>query len=178
MAFGALIRGHTEDEAVDSVMRSYHVTRGQVGYALMNKCPRLFDQVTSEALAAAAPGANPLYCSTVVDETGWNNGPLTAERSIAILQAMVINNGFANIPAGTPTADDTTLLDTGNQDLRGFDTTGLASDANAFVSDDDSYGGDGAVDVSYGKPLLNDILTLGKDCPGAAGMAVSMLNGK
>lgn len=132
----------------------------------------------SPSATADLPGSDVLSCSTVVDDTGWNNGPLTAQRMIADLIAMDITDGLVNLPSGTPSHDDVQMLDDAGQVLMNYGTGNqLGLDAAQFVSDEQAYSPDGPVDASHGKPLLDDILALQKDCPGAASQATSMLKG-
>jgi hypothetical protein len=57
-----------------------------------------------------SPAPAGLSCNTVVDPTGWSNGPLTANQEIANLVSMLLADGIVNISAGTPSSQDTTIL--------------------------------------------------------------------
>src|SRR5215813_6261078 len=54
----------------------------------------------------AGPGAgtfpNDLTCSTVVDDTGWKNGPLDAQRTIAYLTSMLLAEASPTSRGGRP----------------------------------------------------------------------------
>lgn len=139
---------------------------------------------SSSVPAVSGPQPDPLYCSTVVDSDpassglkGWEGGDtLTAEQVIAYLVAMEIIDGIKNISYGTLSADDTTILDGADLDLKNYNGTQLADDANTFASDEESYNPGGPVDTSYAKPLLADILTLQKDCRQSSKDALKIVN--
>ena len=126
------------------------------------------------------PGDDPMACSTVVDPTGYNNGPLTAERAIAFLDA-VLDTDAVNVTDGNASNDDLRLLDEMASELTG-PTPGskLASDASQFVTDEESYNPGqtdfGPEDTSYAIAMEGDILTLDKDCPGAVSLGKQMLS--
>jgi len=112
-----------------------------------------------------SPAANLLTCSTVVDP-GVN---LTAQHVIADLETMLLVDGIKNIePGGTPSVDDTGILDTAALDLANYSGTQLANDASQFVSDEQNYNPSSPVDDTYASAVQADIRTLLKDCPRAA----------
>jgi hypothetical protein len=137
----------------------------------------------SSAPAPNAPATVPatvpagLTCSAVIDPTGYKNGPLTARQQIADLESMELVDGLVNLSDGTPSADDTIILDTAALDLENYSGNQLADDAAQFATDEQGFDPSGPVDVSYGQPVLNDILALIKDCPGAARLGITQLNG-
>jgi hypothetical protein len=130
--------------------------------------------------AAPAAPANTLSCSTVVDDTGYKNGPLTAERTIAFLNT-VLTTDAVNLSSGNASNDDLRLLDEMATELQNYSGTKLADDASQFVSDEQSYNPGqtdfGPEDTSYATAMEGGILTLDKDCPGAVSMAQQMLHG-
>lgn len=62
---------------------------------------------------------------------------------------MLLVDGTANIAAGTPSSQDTAVLDAAAVDLENYSGSKLAGDAATFVSDEKSYAPDGPVDTSY-----------------------------
>jgi len=111
------------------------------------------------------PASNALTCDTVVDPTGYSNGPLTANLAVAFLTDMELTDGVANLPAGAPTSADSNILDTMATNLQNYSGNQLSADAAQFSEDEQSYDPDGPVDTSYAQPLLQDIIALEKDCP-------------
>lgn len=82
---------------------------------------------------------------------------------------MLLVDGIKNIePGGTPSNDDTTILEAAALDLENYSGTQLANDASQFVSDEQNYNPSGPVDDTYASAVQADIRTLLKDCPGAA----------
>jgi hypothetical protein len=112
-----------------------------------------------------APVSDSLACGTVVDATGYKNGPLTTNLAVAFLTDMELTDGVANIPAGTPSSADTNILDSTATELENYSGNKLSDDAEQFSEDEQGYNPDGPVDISYAQPLFQDILTLEKDCP-------------
>jgi hypothetical protein len=109
-----------------------------------------------------------LQCYSVVDSTGYENGPLTADLAIASLTKMELASGAASIPRGRPTTADASTLDIMAVELMGYSGSKLSDDAQAFAVAEENYNPDGPVDTSYARPLNGDIVTLERDCP--AGM--------
>ena len=123
---------------------------------------------------AAAAGGIPasagivLKCHSVVDSTGYENGPLTADLAIASLARMELASGAVSIPRGRPTTADASTLDIMAVELMGYSGSKLSDDAQAFAVAEENYNPDGPVDTSYARQLNGDIVTLERDCP--AGM--------
>jgi hypothetical protein len=115
----------------------------------------------------AASLSNVLTCGTVVDATGYKDGPLTTDLAIAYLTEMQLGDGVADIPRGTPTSADTYTLDTMAVELMGYSGSRLSDDAEAFALAEENYNPDGPVDASYAQGLNGDILALQRDCPDA-----------
>ncbi|MGH3245746.1 MAG: hypothetical protein ACRDOI_05955 [Trebonia sp.] len=113
----------------------------------------------------AASLSNVLTCGTIVDATGYKNGPLTTDLAIAYLTAMQLGDGGGDIPHGTPTSADTNTLDTMAVELMGYSGSRLSDDAEAFALAEENYNPDGPVDASYARRLTGDILALQRDCP-------------
>lgn len=101
----------------------------------------------------AAPVSNALTCGTVVDPTGYENGPLTTNTAVAFLTDMLLTDGVANIPAGTPSSDDTNILGTMATELANYSGNKLSADAE------------------------QDISALEKDCPQGFALGVQWRNG-
>lgn len=107
-----------------------------------------------------------LTCNTVVDP-----GPpsVTAKKIISGLQ--VVLPDWGSISTGDPSTYDTTVLFTAEQDLVNYQGDQLASDAEQFAQDEQSYSGTavggnvGSIDPSYAPALESDIKTLAADCP-------------
>jgi hypothetical protein len=95
---------------------------------------------------------------------------------ISYLEAMVLAAGLRNLPAATPSSQDQTILDGATLDLENYHGDQLASDAEQFAQDEQSYDPSGQVDTSYGSAVLSDINALEKDCPAALKMALSILH--
>jgi hypothetical protein len=123
---------------------------------------------------AAAGGSEPaapgivLQCRSVVDSTGYKNGPLTTDLAIAFLTKVQLAADPASIPRGRPTRAVTRTLDVMAVELMGYSGSKLSDDAQAFAVAEENYNPDGPVDVSYAQPVSRDILALERDCP--AGM--------
>ena len=115
--------------------------------------------------APPAPGIV-LTCGSIVDTTGYNDGPLTTDLVVASLTEMQLAGGAASIPRGRPTGADTRTLDTMAVELMGYSGSRLADDAQAFAVAEENYNPDGPVDTSYAQPLDTDIVALERDCPG------------
>jgi hypothetical protein len=128
----------------------------------------------------AATPANTLACSTVIDETGWSNGPLTAERAIAAVSAVFVTDGV-NLQTGNPSNTDLNLLDSQAMALENYSGSQLADDANKFKNDENSYNPGqtdfGPADTAYATQMNGDILKLVADCPGSAALRDQMLHG-
>ena len=123
----------------------------------------------SPAVVGGSPPPAPgivLTCGSVVDTTGYKDGPLTTDLVVASLTEMQLAGGAASIPRGRPTGADTTTLDTMAVELMGYSGTKLADDAQAFAVAEENYNPDGPVDTSYAQPLDTDIVALERDCPG------------
>jgi hypothetical protein len=123
---------------------------------------------------AAAGGSEPpapgviLKCRSVVDSTGYKNGPLTTDRAIASLTETQLAAGAASTPRGRPTRAVARTLDVMAVELMGYSGSKLSDDAQAFAVAEENYNPDGPVDTSYAQPMSRDILALERDCP--AGM--------
>ena len=120
------------------------------------------------AAVAGSPPPAPgivLKCHSVVDSTGYENGPLTADRAIASLTRVELASGTASIPRGTPTTADASTLDIMAVELMGYSGSKLSDDAQAFAVAEENYNPDGPVDTSYARQLNGDIVTLERDCP-------------
>jgi len=124
--------------------------------------------------------ANPLACTTVIDDTGWANGPLTEERAIAILSDFLTVKALA-IGAGTLNDSDLTTMGGLALDIKNYSGNSLADDSNQFANDEESYASPGPSgdpeNTAYALPLEKDILQLVKDCPAAYALGQRMLNG-
>jgi hypothetical protein len=77
---------------------------------------------------------------------------------------MVLIDGKTNIPDGSLSDDDVTILESGQQSLLNYTSGPLASDAYQFVQDEEGYDPGSTDDTSYAKALIDDILTLAHDC--------------
>jgi hypothetical protein len=122
--------------------------------------------------AGYCPGDDPLTCDTVIDPTGWANGPLTEVRAIAIAAA-VSDTDFVGIIEGTLTDTEMHLLNdaatelnqgSGSSDQLGQDSTQFANDESSYANNN---GDTGPQDTAYGEPMTKDIIVLVKDCPHA-----------
>ncbi|MGH3229178.1 MAG: hypothetical protein ACRDOA_11465 [Streptosporangiaceae bacterium] len=118
-----------------------------------------------------------LSCSTVIDSTGWNNGPLTEVRAIAIASEVLVADAV-NLSAGNASNSDLRLLDAMALEMQNYSGSKLADDANQFASDENSYNPGqtdfGPEDTSYATAMEGDILTLVKDCPSSAVLRTQM----
>jgi hypothetical protein len=112
-----------------------------------------------------APAGIVLKCHTVVDSTGYENGPLTADLAIASLTRMELASGASSIPRGRPTTADASTLDTMAVELMGYSGSRLSADAEAFAVAELNYHPGGPVDASYARRLDTGILGLQRDCP-------------
>jgi excisionase family DNA binding protein len=147
----------------------------------------------SSVAASGQFGDQVLTCATVVDtdpsmngldttalsSEGFDASALTAEQTIGLLEAMVLTDGLTNIPAGTPSSADTTILGAGAMDLMNYDpdATKLGGDGQQLAADEESYDPTGSVDTSYASPLLADIRALMGDCPQALKWADKVMHG-
>ena len=119
-----------------------------------------------------------LACGTVVDpdpaSSGFKSatGTLTEVQVISYLEAMLLADGIRNIPAGTPSSEDTAILSGAQLDLVNYHGDKLADDSEQFAEDEQSYHPSGPVDASYGRKLVLDITALIKDCPASVKMAL------
>jgi hypothetical protein len=113
----------------------------------------------------AAAAGNVLRCGKVVDSTGYDRGPLTADLAVASLTEMQLTDWAASIPSGRPTSADTSTLDTMAVELMGYSGSKLSDDAQAFAVAEENYNPDGPVDASYAQLLDRDIRALQRDCP-------------
>lgn len=68
--------------------------------------------------AGYCPGYDPIACSTIVDSTGYENGPLSAERAIAFMD-VVLTTDALNLSSGNASNDDLLLLDEMASELTG-----------------------------------------------------------
>ncbi len=112
--------------------------------------------------------ARTLHCGSVVDSTGYRQGPLTASLAVASLTAMPLAGAPAGISGARPTSADVSTLDTMAVELMGYSGTRLADDAQAFAASEVGYNPGGPVDPSYARSLDAGIRALQRDCPGGA----------
>lgn len=123
-----------------------------------------------------------LACGTVVDtdpsSSGFKSatGSLTEVQVISYLQAMLLADGIRNIPIGTPSSQDTAILSGAQLDLENYHGDKLADDSEQFAQDEQGYNPSGPIDTTFGKALISDITTLGKDCPASLKMALHILH--
>lgn len=115
-----------------------------------------------------AAAARTLHCGSVVDSTGYRQGPLTASLAVASLTAMPLAGAPAGIAGARPTSADVSTLDTMAVELMGYSGTRLADDAQAFAASEVGYNPGGPVDPSYARSLDAGIRALQRDCPGGA----------
>jgi hypothetical protein len=149
---------------------SHHVAAAVSSAAAVGSAP------AAPADSPAAPVSSALTCSTVLDPSGYKNGPLTTNIAIAFLTDMELTDGVANIPAGTPSSADTNILDTMVTELENYSGNQLSTDAAQFSQDEQGYNPDGPVDTSYAQPLVQDISALERDCPQGAEMGEQWRN--
>ncbi|MGH3209716.1 MAG: hypothetical protein ACRDNO_18355 [Trebonia sp.] len=123
-----------------------------------------------------APGVV-LRCHTVVDSTGYQNGPLTTDLAIASLTKVELSAAAASIQSGRPTHAVTRTLDVMAVELMGYSGSKLSDDAQAFAVAEENYNPDGPIDTSYVKPMSGDILALQRDCPAGATLGRRWLDG-
>ena len=127
--------------------------------------------------APASMPDNTLACSTVIDATGWSNGPLTEVRGIAILSEFLVA-ATPEIMAGTLNDTELTTLGGVALDMENYQGSQLATDAGQFASEEQSYQMPGPSgdpeNTAFALPLEKDILTLVKDCPGSAALRTQM----
>jgi hypothetical protein len=120
---------------------------------------------------------DPLACSTVIDATGWANGPLTELRAVAILSEYLIS-ATPEIMSGTLDDSELTALGGVALDMKNYQGSQLSTDAGQFASDEQSYESPGPsgdpADTAYALPLEKDILILVKDCPAAQRLGQQM----
>jgi hypothetical protein len=115
-----------------------------------------------------AAAARTLHCGSVVDSTGYQQGPLTASLAVASLTAMPLAGAPAGISGARPASGDVSTLDTMAVELMGYSGTRLADDAQAFAASEVGYNPGGPVDPSYARSLEAGIRALQRDCPGGA----------
>jgi hypothetical protein len=115
--------------------------------------------------AAAAAVSNVLRCGSVVDSTGYKQGPLTANLAVALLTDLRAGGGAADTPGGRPASAHTSTLDTMAVELMGYSGSRLSADAEAFAVAELNYHPGGPVDASYARRLDTGILGLQRDCP-------------
>lgn len=158
-------------------------TTTSVQYQSASTQPAASPSAAAQASSAPSTGGSTalggsLSCDAVVDPDpstdGLKGSDLTAEQVIADLGAMLLVDGTANITAGTPSDQDTTILTAAALDLENYSGTKLAGDAATFASDEKSYAPDGSVDTSYASAVQSDIRTLMTDCPASAKDAVRL----
>jgi hypothetical protein len=116
----------------------------------------------------AAAAVRTLHCGSVVDSTGYRQGPLTASLAVASLTAMPLAGAAAGISGGRPTSADVSTLDTMAVELMGYSGSKLAADAQAFAASEVGYNPAGPVNPAYARPLDAGIRALQRDCPGGA----------
>lgn len=116
----------------------------------------------------AAAAVRTLHCGSVVDSTGYRQGPLTASLAVASLTAMPLAGAAAGISGGRPTSADASTLDTMAVELMGYSGSKLAADAQAFAASEVGYNPAGPVNPAYARPLDAGIRALQRDCPGGA----------
>jgi hypothetical protein len=149
--------------------------------------PQVTDQegVTCVSFDSAGfcPGDDPMTCDTVLDPTGWSNGPLTEVRAIGIAAA-VADTDFTGIVEGTLSNTELHLLDFVAFEIKGSGVNTsdqLGQDSQQFASDESSFnpGGTdfGPEDTAYSEPMSKDIIVLVKDCPHAYKLGQQMANG-
>jgi hypothetical protein len=109
--------------------------------------------------------SNVLNCGRVVDPTGYQHRPLTANRAIALLTEMQLAGGAAAIARGTPSSAEISTLDLTAVELIGYSGSKLSDDAEAFAQAELSYHPYSLIETSYARPLDNDIAALERDCP-------------
>ena len=113
----------------------------------------------------ATVAGNVLRCGSVVDPTGYEQGPLTTNLAVAFLTQLGLTGGTRDIPSGRPTSADTSTLDTMAVELMGYSGSRLSDDAEAFAVAEMNYDPAGQVDTSYVPQLDTEILALQRDCP-------------
>jgi hypothetical protein len=128
------------------------------------------------ACGSAAPGIV-LKCRSVLDSTGYKNGPLTTDLAIASLTKVQFAAEAASIPRGKPTRAVTRTLDVMAVELMGYSGSKLSDDAQAFAVAEENYHPDGLVDTSYAQPMSRDILALERDCPAGVRLGRRWLGG-
>ena len=139
---------------------------------------------TTADLGTGTTDGSELTCNTVVDSdpsmVGIKASSLTAVQVIGLLDAAMLTDG-ANIGQGNPSTSDSTILFAGQEDLQNYHGGQLATDAEQYVQDSESYGGagmQGPHDSTYGTTLIKDVTTLTKDCPSAGQVARRVMNGQ
>jgi hypothetical protein len=137
------------------------------GCGLTAACGSGTGPATAGGNEPAAPGIV-LKCRSVLDSTGYKNGPLTTDLAIASLTKVQLAAEAASNPRGKPTRAVTRTLDVMAVELMGYSGSKLSDDAQAFAVAEENYHPDGAVDTSYAQPVSRDTVALERDCP--AGM--------
>lgn len=115
--------------------------------------------------APATPASTAITCTTVVDATGQQGGPLTPHLAIRSLAAMLRGGGEARIHRGRPDGADASTLDVMAVELMGHRGNKLSADAQDFAQAELNYNPDGPVETAYARPLDDDIRALQRDCP-------------
>jgi hypothetical protein len=119
------------------------------------------------------PGDDPMTCDSVIDPSGYSNGPLTEVRAIAIVAA-VLDTDFTGLIEGTLTDTEMHLLNTiaaefkisqaNTNDQLGQDSTNYANDETSYAN---GNGDTGPQDTAYAGSVSKDLIVLVKDCPHA-----------
>ncbi len=168
-------------------VRSTHSARAAAASPTAVAAPEVTDQAGQTCSAfdstGYCPGDDPVTCDTVLDPTGWANGPLTEVRAIAIAAA-VADTDFTGIIAGTLSNSELRLLDDAAYEMKygsGNRTGQLGNDSLQFASDEVSFNPGqtdfGPEDTAYSESLTKDIVVLVKDCPHAYKLGKQMANG-
>jgi hypothetical protein len=90
--------------------------------------------------AGSSPTINSAGQPVPTDEPHpYENGPLTVNVAVAFLTDMLLTDGLTNILNGTPSSDDTNILDTVGQELENYSGSKLSADAEQFAHDEQSY---------------------------------------
>lgn len=132
---------------------------------------------------AAAAVSNALRCDSVVDPTGYKQGPLTADLAVALLTDTKLTTdtrltaGVTGIPGGRPSSADARTLDTMAVELMGYSGSRLSGDAQAFAVSELNYDPGGPVDATYAQQLNADIVSLQRDCPDGARLGLRWKRG-
>jgi hypothetical protein len=112
-------------------------------------------------------------------DNGFKGGSLIAEQIISYLEAMMLADGVKDIPSGTLTNADSTILTGAAMDLGNYSGNQLADDSEQYAQDAQGYTGlknGGSIDTSYASAVTADIGTQVKDCPASARDALQILH--